>query len=198
LSSKDEKNFKVQSVEFPSFDEEEQALEIIAAARQKAAAIERAAYEEGFAKGEAAGTRMGLEQMMPAVETFAGLVQQLNQLATNTLAGMEPEIIRLVLAIAERVIHTRIEADDKVLHRVIEAAVGEIDERWNVTVKVNPGEYETLQKYQEIFKQLDRLGKVTLLPDPSITPGGCIVQAPEGFVDATLETALARVAKIGE
>lgn len=183
---------------FPSFGEEARAEKLVDQAKRRAAAIERQAYEEGFSKGEAAGVKMGLAKAMPTVEHFGALAEELNQLVKNILTEMEPEIIKLVLAIAEKVIHTTIASDSEVVQRVINAAMKEMEDRWEVTVRVNQGELEFLQQHQEQWLKVEQAEKVNLVADPSVEPGGCIVQAPRGFVDATLKTALERVAKIRE
>ncbi len=183
---------------FPRFADETESRTLVTLARERAAMIERQAYQEGFAQGEAAGRRLGLAQAAPSVEALARLVERLDQLMFQTLARMEPEIVRMVLAIAERVIFTTIEADNTVIQRVVQAALKEVEGRWAVTVRVNPGDCELLQQHKDQWLRIDRADKVTLVPDPAIEPGGCIVETPQGFVDATLRTALARVAQLGE
>jgi len=188
----------VQNLAFPSFDQQDKDKQLIADAKQKAAAIERRAYEQGFHKGEAAGIEMGLAKALPSVENFVTLVEHFNHLLLETLAAMEPEIIRLVLLIAEKVIRTTLAEDDEVLQRVVKAALKEVDERWEATIRINPNEYEMIKQSEAHWQRTKNAELVKLIADPAVAPGGCIVETPQGFVDASLDTALERVAKIGD
>ncbi len=187
----------VTDIAFPRFSDDADARNMVVMAQERAAMIERQAYQEGFAQGETAGRRMGLAQAAPGVEAIARLVERFDQLMKETLAAMEPEIVRMVLAIAERVIHTVIAEDHTVVQRVVQAALKELDDRWAVTIKVNPGDYEFLEATRAQWLRVEYASKVTLTADASVEPGGCIAQTPQGLVDATLKTILARVARLG-
>jgi len=188
----------VQTVEYPCFSDEPKAKAVLARAMEEASQIERQAYENGYHAGEAAGMQVGLNRAAPSVAALAQLVENLNQLIYNALAAMEPDIIRLVLSIAEKVICTTIETDSTVVVRVVKAALREAEERWDVTVRVNPGDLETLKSFEAEWRKIGENRKVVLLPDPEITPGGCVVQTPAGFIDAVVSGMLERLGKFGD
>ncbi len=168
----------------------DRAEEIIAKATADAAKIEQIAYEQGFAQGEQAGIKMGMASAQPNVEGVAALIEQLNTMLLATLEAMEPEIIRLVQLVAERVIYTKIAADDEVLVKIIKAAMAEVDKKWEVTVRVNSQEHETLSLYVNEFERIRESKKVTLVADPGVEPGSCFVEAPPTFVHASVRQAL--------
>jgi flagellar assembly protein FliH len=171
----------------------EEAERLISDAHAQADRIQKEAYEKGFAQGEQAGVKMGLASAQPSADGAAALVEQLNTLLLATLEAMEPEIIRLVQLIAERVIQTKIAADDEILVKVVRAAMAEVDKGWAVTVRVNPTELETLRVHQDEFSRIAEAKSVTLTADESIEPGGCRIITPGGFVDASVRLALSNL-----
>ncbi|MDP8224560.1 MAG: FliH/SctL family protein [Candidatus Lernaella stagnicola] len=199
-----------KKIEFERFDNPRQkpvelvaaaqaeARKMVADAKQEVDRIEQQAYEQGFQQGEQAGIKMGMASAQPSVEAIAALLEQLNSLLLQTLEAMEPEVIKIVQLIAERVIHTKIAGDDQVLVRVVKAAMAEVDQKWDATVHVNPQEYETLTLHVNEFERIRDAGKVTLVADADIEPGGCRVETPQSFVDASVRQALANLFEFEE
>lgn len=167
-----------------------EAERLVNNARGKAAEIEQTAYQAGFSQGEQAGLKVGMASAQPSIDGVAVLVEELNRLLLSSLEAMEPEIIRMVQLVAQRVIHTTIAADDEVLLRVIRAAMAEVDKQWDVTVRVNPQELDTIQTHEAALAALRENAHVKLVADPAVEAGGCVVQAPTGFVNASVRQAL--------
>jgi len=193
---------KVKKVEYRPFadgfrdqdeilaEAQDEANRLLEKAQKNLARIEQKAYEQGFAQGEQAGVKMGMAQAQPSVEGVARLFDELNQMLLRTLEAMEPEIIRLVRLVVERVLQTMLAEDHEIMIKVVRAALAEADRRWSVTVRINPTEYETLKHFAPEFARIQQTGNVQLVADSQIEPGGCRVDAPEGFVDASLKRAL--------
>jgi flagellar biosynthesis/type III secretory pathway protein FliH len=82
--------------------------------------------------------------------------------------------------------------------RVINAAVAEADKNWEATVRLNPTDYETIQRHPEAVARLAEARRVKLVADPSLPGGGCIVETPTGYVDASVKRAIDAVFKFEE
>ena len=66
-----------------------------------------------------------------------------------------------------------------------------IPEPVEVTIDIHPEDVEHIENIkEEFFQQLKTLKHISLLPDPSVSPGGCRVKTRFGEVDATLESRL--------
>lgn len=193
---------KVKKVEYRPFSDgyksreqvlaeaQDEARQLLEKSHKDLARVEQEAYEQGFAQGEQAGVKMGMAQAQPSVEGVSKLFEELNNMLLRTLESMEPEIIRLVRLVAERVMQTVLAQDHEVIVRVVRAALAEADRRWEVTVRVNPTEYETLKYYEADFARIQQASNVKLVADPRIEAGNCRVESPEGFVDSSLKRAL--------
>jgi flagellar biosynthesis/type III secretory pathway protein FliH len=63
-----------------------------------------------------------------------------------------------------------------------------------MTLRLNPQDHATLgQQVEAIAKQVASAGTLQIVPDASITPGGCRIDTEFGSLDQQLEAQLARI-----
>lgn len=181
-----------------TLDAQSEAGEIVSEAQQEARSLLAAAeakvkeaqeiYEHerkrGYAEGESKALAQVTEQLLA-----------IKKLKEDFFAQAEPELIRLSLAIAEKVlgrmVHEHPEAVQQVVRQALERSLGD-----RVVVKVSPQDYKALQEQQAEFKDvLDRSKRLLLKEDESIAQGGCVVETEVGTIDAQLETQLEAIRK---
>jgi len=150
------------------------------------AAMERAAKEvkRGFASGEAKGLAQVTEKLM-----------DLARLREEFYATAEPEVIKLVMSIAEKVIGRLVtenpEGIKSVVRQALERSLGD-----RITVRLSPDDYRAIVEEDEAFKGvIDRTKRLTFREDDSISKGGCVLETEVGTIDAQLETQLAAIKK---
>ena len=158
----------------------EEAKQILADAEIKRVEEKRRGYAEGESKGLAQVT-----------EKLIALERLREQFYTEA----EPEMIRLVLSIAEKVIGNLVEKNPETVHGVVrmalEKALGD-----RITVRVNPEDYQTLMAGDHEFRDMiDRTRRLGFREDDAIARGGCIVETEVGTIDAVLSTQLAAIRK---
>lgn len=168
-------------------DAEAEAERIRKAAETLRAGVESVreqARREGFAKGEAAGKALVTEQLL-----------RLDRMREEFFSKAEPEIIRLVLAIAEKLIgQIAAERPDTVKGVVRQALERSIGDR--ITVKLNPEDYRTVMSEGYEFRDvLDRTKRLLFKEDETIHKGGCVVETEVGTIDAQIETQLEAIRK---
>jgi len=191
-------------------DARQQAARVLAEARSQAdASCEAAAargYAEGFARGGSDGYEGGLtkglaegRQMM--AEQSAEMIVQL-QAIVRELTGARDEMLHtgrcelldfaleLAAKIVGRVAVRDIDAARQNVRKVLELA----DRHHELCVKVNPGQLEALVEHlPELTESLRPGGRVRLVGDATISPGGAKVNTDGGEIDATIETQLDNV-----
>ena len=109
------------------------------------------------------------------------------------LSEAEPQIIRMVMDIAEKVIGRQIEkgAIVDVVKNAISQAAGR-----KIVVRVHPADVPMIrEREKDLFASLDQNQSVSVKEDEEIPPGGCIVETEMGTVDARLETQLNAIKK---
>ena len=153
--------------------------------------ILKRSYAEGFAKGEKEGFETGNRKADPVVERMQAILQEIDGLWQQLVQTYEEKIIQLVSRVSEKVVLGQVAVDHDTVKRVILDTFRMIPEPVEVTIDIHPEDVEHIENIkEEFFQQLKTLKHISLLPDPSVSPGGCRVKTRFGEVDATLESRL--------
>jgi len=158
-------------------------------AQENASALEREAYEKGFAQGEKDGLELGQRKALKLIENIENLLRSMDDLREEILALYEREIVELVFAVAQKVIHRSIRSDDTAIEGTVLSALKLAAEKSKATLRVNPEDFDYVEELRpEFFAAIKELKALTITSDPSITRGGCLLESPYGDVDARIET----------
>jgi len=154
----------------------------------------RQGREEGLAAGFEAGMQdgqmQGQEQGQQQGQQHAQALQRLAQAAADALHGLEREVgqalVNLAVSIAERVLHSTLEAHpEKLLDLVREIVCLHGEDDALLTLRVHPSDVERVQQH---LQQDGGAPRWRLLADATVQAGGCLAQTALGSVDATLQT----------
>ncbi len=173
------------------------SLAILEEAQQEAARLRQEAVEAGRREGLAAGQAEGLKA---ALESWAGLIEALKQQIEGVvgqreqmLAEAEPDVVRLVLLTASKVIQREATQPDlaaEILRRTLSRA----SEGTVVRVRINPADHARLEAAGAISPPAQKAG-YQLVADPAVGLGGCIVETTLCTIDATFRTLFEEVAQ---
>ena len=164
-----------------------EARRIVEEASARSAEIEKQAYLKGHQKGEKAGQEIILQQLAPFLEHFRVMSDVLVGLRDRQLKALEPEILRLAVKIAKRIVHEELSVNDEVVCGVARAAVEEAVDREHVRILVSPDDCEFLERYKPELLTVQGVRQIEIEADPSIGPGGCVVETTSGEIDARIE-----------
>lgn len=165
------------------------------------AAVRKAAeeaYAQGFAKGHQAGGQEVREALEALVrKTAEETAVRMSQLLHNTrdhLKRSEDQISQHILALAcdlaRQVVRQELRSNTDHLRPVIAEALTQlVDDGLPATVRMNPTDLALMQG-----ALMENMGKAppAFVADPSISPGGCLVESASTTVDATIEKRWAR------
>ena len=155
------------------------SLEQAAAARLEA---ERAAL---------AAERARLEQAASLLEACAGCLTEARDAA---LQGVEKELMDLVLKVATQVIHDEVTQRPELITFQVETALARVKEDGMITVRIHPQMLDLLREASpRLLESLGPTARLHFEPDPSIAPGGCIVETAQQIVDARIGNQLTRI-----
>jgi flagellar assembly protein FliH len=175
-----------------------EAAKIVQQAHSQAEQIRRQAEAAGRKAAEAAAERTleekigkRMNSLVPALEQLA---VQINDAKGELLAHWERLALRVITAIAERVIRRRLEMEPEIALDVIadalRLAAGSVD----ITLHVNPADYENLgSQIARLASTLCRLAPSQIVSDPDISAGGCRVATKFGEIDERIEAQLRRI-----
>jgi flagellar assembly protein FliH len=179
--------------DFRSVDFAREARSVLDRAVARGAVIERTAYEEGFAKGEAAGVDLGKQQMMPFIDRLEEMLGELAGARKKMLMDMEEKIVALSIDIAGRIVHKAVARDDGIVCETVKEALAQSVDRGRITLHVSPSVHGILEELRPELLKIKDVEEVLVVADAGITPGGCLIETSNGVVDARVETALNEV-----
>ena len=154
------------------------------ALKAKITAEMEAARRKGFEQGKSEG-----------LEAVTEMATSLTLTREKFYADAEPEIIKLVMTIAEKVIGKLVRENEETIRSIVrqalESAIGE-----RITVRLNPEDYAVVAADEMEFRDiLDRTKRISFKEDETVGKGGCIVETEVGTIDAQLETQLKAIKK---
>lgn len=182
-------------------DANAQADEIIAAANDEAQRIieeanasqeeiKRKATEDGMDEGKKIGEEQINESISSAFETLNSAIKERKRIIKDS----EPEIARLSLKIAEQIIRKEVSQDKEIIMNIITDSLGKISDRENVIIRVNNEDSEYIKKNKDkISGMLDGVKNISIIEDPNIEPGGCVIETNLGYIDARINTRLSLI-----
>ena len=156
---------------------------LLAEHRERLAALEREAFTKGYAQGERAGLEAGGKRAEAMLRRVAQTIEELGGLRQTLIQETEREMVQLALTLARRVVHREVTLDPELAAALAHVALERLGTTTPATIRLNPEDYTV------VAQDGARWGgqSVTVVPDPSISRGGCLVESAFGSVDATIE-----------
>ncbi|MBU8849545.1 MAG: hypothetical protein KOO65_09625 [Desulfobacterales bacterium] len=152
---------------------------------------EKEAYGKGFSKGKTEGINRKQKELALAAESLAKLIKELKVLKEDFLKDSEKEIIDLVFSIAGSVIHKEVKTDKEIVLSVLSDAMRTIQEKKNVSIRLNPEDYRYITEAKSDF--LDSFGDILIEQDKEINQGGAVIKTHLGTLDARLDQQLNKI-----
>jgi flagellar assembly protein FliH len=146
-------------------------------------------------EARAAGLREGREQgRLEARSTLGEQVVELQSICTvalderqRLLERTEADMVALSLAVAAHICRLQGAIDSRLAEEAVRAALKRVGNEGNARVRLNPVNLATVEAAVNDPHASESQRNVQFLPDPAVTPGGCLVEVTAGTVDATLE-----------
>jgi flagellar assembly protein FliH len=155
------------------------------------AAVERDAFVKGYAQGEKAGMEAGAKRTDAVLRRLGETIDELAGLRRQILHHSEQQLVQLAIALARRIVRRELAADDELLGALARVALERLGEARPATIRLNPQDFA-----RSTAGRLEQwaAAHVSVVPDPNVGRGGCVVESPFGFVDAGIEAQLQELA----
>jgi flagellar biosynthesis/type III secretory pathway protein FliH len=170
--------------------------EIVAEARAEAERIRREAFDSGFARGREEGLGQAASEIQTALSFLKRLALSLKEEEQKALKELEPEIIKLAVAVARKIIGKETAADTDIVKRCVARAIEKIVEREKLIVYVNPVDLPVVLEYKpHLMEMFDGINSIEVVASENgILPGGCTVETDlvkaNGQIEAQVEEIL--------
>lgn len=169
------KSFVLESNYSPSEEEEKEKL------------IENVS-KESYQKGRDAALKENQENVKLLCQSLQKAIGDIKHERDNIWDKCEKEIIKLILAIAKKVVYEEISQNSsKIIESVVVDALNKVKENKILRVCVNPEDTEKLKSMKVTGLTADS-EECEMISDGDISRGGCRVVTDCGGVDARVET----------
>jgi flagellar assembly protein FliH len=149
--------------------------------------------EAGLALGMEEGARLAREELLLQLETAHAVAAQALVDREELIAAAEPEVIRLAMDVARKLIAKEVETDPDVLKGLLTRAMLKAAGDGPIRLRLHPQAIERLGTYLDDVSSRFASRGVEVVPDMTVGDMGVIVDVRSGSVDARLETQLAKV-----
>ena len=150
-------------------------------------------YEEGRAAGYAEGAQVARDELATELELVHSIAAQAKVDRETLIAAAEPEIVRLALEVTRKLIAREVALDPNIVKGLLTRAMLKAAGDGPMRLRLNPETIDHLGAYlADVSARFSSRG-VEVVPDPTVEPGGVIVDTRTGAVDARLSTQLEKV-----
>ena len=187
-----------------------QAAEILEQARQDIAEERRKLLEDARQTGRDEGLKTaeqdienraaelartwadeGLQSTLPAMQEVG---RTLSRERAKWLADWEADVIRLAVGIAEKIVRRQIDTNPAIAPDLIRETLELVTSAARLRIRLHPKDTDNLGGFEnDIGTALNGIAEVDVVPDETVTPGGCVLETEHGRIDARIETQLERI-----
>ncbi len=156
---------------------------LISKAHEEARRIKEKAFEEGFEKG-----------LMLVNDQLEDLRQQFGELLltrTKALGALTDDIAPIAVEIAERLIKVELSCDEELVNTIVDDTLQKLDRHSkSVLIKVNPDDKAQVRAHLNEHPPTHLKAEIIVIDEPTVEPGGCVVETDSGLIDASFSTRL--------
>ncbi|MHB9093033.1 MAG: FliH/SctL family protein [Eubacteriales bacterium] len=172
----------------------EEATRTVSEGREKIKKIEDEAQQQGWQDGYEHGLRSAEQEYFNKIEEAQNLVEKAHKERQEVIVGSEDEIVQLAIAVARKVIGHELAANPDTIVDIVKRAIQKVTDREELTIRVNPDNLDcAINSQDEITQSVKGVRKLKILSDPTVSLGGCVVESPNGTVDARMERQLSEI-----
>jgi flagellar assembly protein FliH len=188
----------------------QQGEQLLARAADEAAEIRSRAHAEGLAAGQRDGlasaqqligtraaeiaARQTQESLRTALPAFQTLARSIEIERDRWITHWESAAVELSARIAEKILRHELSRQPELAVGIIQEALQLAAGQPQVKLRVHPADIEVLHECgRDAVSRLAAVGDAELVPDETITRGGCLIETRHGVIDARLETQLERI-----
>jgi flagellar assembly protein FliH len=149
------------------------------------------AYEKGLAEGKAAARAESEKAAAELRGQISDALRAFSKDRANYFGRVEPEVVRLALSIARKILHRESRIDPLVLTGVVHVALQKLNGDTRITLRAH---HDEVRFWNDYFKQSeDIFPTVTVAADPSLSHGHCVLETDFGTTEISLDMQLKEI-----
>jgi flagellar assembly protein FliH len=153
----------------------------------------RAGYTAGLSEARAeteAASQQAHAEQASVLQALEGAVAQARKILESERPRLEHAAVELAFQIAQAVLARELKLAVSPGLDAVRRAIAEAPETTGAVIRMNPVDVQALGDASQLGESL------TVVPDPDVGAGGCILEVGAALVDARIEASLERVRKV--
>ena len=185
-------------------DAQAEAEKIIDETKHEAEELLKKTRKEGYNAGYADGKEDGIKDGKASIEReLADIVRQANDKAQKTIRDAkeqtseyfiraEDDIVKVVMMAIDKILPQHFIDVPQVILPVVREAIRHVRDQKEIKVHVEPDSYDLVLMARSEFQSMltDGTAIIEVISDEALKPGDCVIETPNGGVDARLSTQL--------
>ncbi len=177
------------------FDARVRARTFVAEARAESQAAIAAETRQARERGYADGLELARREQFHILERLDAVVGGARVAHAENARRLDQPALALALALARMVVRRELTTIPDTLLDVARAALAEMAVEAEVSLRVHPDDAPLLRDRLPDLG-LGSLLAVSVVGDPTLSPGSCVIRSGPGEVDASVDTQLARAERL--
>lgn len=147
-------------------------------------------YQLGLAQGISEGSAKAEKNWAHSIDRLSQSIAELATFRARFRREAEPELLRLSMAVARKILHREVSVDPHALLGVLKAALESINQAELLQVQLHPADEARLKTRLE---EMELPAAVSVIGDPAIARGEIRLETKRGTVEAGIQAQLAEI-----
>jgi flagellar biosynthesis/type III secretory pathway protein FliH len=150
---------------------------------------------EHLEKDRGAGADLDDPSQLRTLETVVkSTVDEVQRMQQQWHAEADQQVLRLAVAIAERIIRRQLEQQPSISSQWIRDSLELVSSSSRIRICLHPDDCQRLAgQVEQIIAEVARIVEFEVTADATVSPGGCRVESEHGLVDQCVEAQLQRI-----
>jgi flagellar assembly protein FliH len=150
--------------------------------------------QDAYGKGHAEGLKSQNKDIAAKLEVLTAITKTIPQLKKDVLDKGEEQMVKLAIAIAEKILQQEVSTRKEIILGVLKGALKNIAETEGMKIRLNPQDFRYMMEVKKDFLQsFDGIRNIVFEEDSSVKRGGAVAETMFGEVDARLESQLKEI-----
>lgn len=170
----------------------DEAAGLISKAQAEQQKIEQDAFDKGYKDGVEAAKKEQEVIWNEYIKELNNARQDIDKQNSIFKEHLEKECLKLSLAIAEKILGKTIQDDGNYFLDLIKKAMEKAGEEKKALIRVSEADFERVNPIISELKNVTN--QITLIKDPTLSLGDCIIEGPHYEIDAGIRTQIENIA----
>ncbi len=147
------------------------------------------AYQKGLEEGKLMGYRHAEAEISPTMQTLSRMIEEIQARQDELFNSTEQYLLELIFRISERIVGTISRNHRELIRETLRKILQFSQISGKIKIRVHPEDVKVLQELEpDLRRGLPDVKELGVVPDPAVSPGGCVVETDLGKLDARIET----------